>query len=135
MKTIDGLARAMMRTTDIGEHNDIETVSTDWCGNELWSVDFGEMARVAAEYLDVPMGEPENIEQISPETTPVEPAEPDRWADTAHTPCLGAGEACSQCLRLAEKDYAGTDLTNFTSYISGSTSEGVSCKYFLEKPS
>lgn len=44
---IERVARAMMRTTDINEHNDVETVSMDWCGSELWSCDFEEMAKAA----------------------------------------------------------------------------------------
>lgn len=47
------MARAMMRTTDIPEHNDVETCSLDWCGNELWSCDFEAMAGAALTASDI----------------------------------------------------------------------------------
>jgi hypothetical protein len=53
---IERVARAMMRTTNIPEHNDVETCSLDWCGDDLWSCDFEAMARAAIEAMREPTG-------------------------------------------------------------------------------
>jgi len=51
MNKIEQVARAMMATTNIPEHNDIDKVSMDWTGTDLWSCDFEEMATAAIEAM------------------------------------------------------------------------------------
>jgi len=47
MDKIEKVARAMMATTGIPEHNNVKTCSMDWTGDDLWSCDFEEMAKAA----------------------------------------------------------------------------------------
>lgn len=45
---VEHVARAMMRAIDIP---DADTAMLDWSGNDIWSCDFGEMARAAIESI------------------------------------------------------------------------------------